>query len=61
MNPDELETMDTGSSGKWWYQARDELLQRELSALSTNNPNLKILDLATACGGNFPTCSIPNI
>jgi SAM-dependent methyltransferase len=57
MNQDEFEAMEMGGSGKWWYKAREELLQRELSALSTNNSSLKILDLASACGGNFPICS----
>jgi len=57
MNEDEFRAMEEGGSGKWWYKARQELLQRELNALSANNPNLKILDLASACGGNFPTCS----
>ena len=42
MNQDEFEAMETGNSGKWWYKAREELLERELSVLSKNNPSLKI-------------------
>ena len=57
MNVDEFEAMETGSSGKWWYEAREELLRRELSKISLSKPNLKILDLASACGGNFFTCN----
>ena len=57
MNQDEFATMEVGDSGEWWYQAREELLVRELNKFSSNKSNLKILDLASACGGNFPTCS----
>jgi ubiquinone/menaquinone biosynthesis C-methylase UbiE len=57
MNQDEFEAMETGGPGKWWYDTREELLVKELKKLSSNEPNLKILDLASACGGNFPVCS----
>ena len=57
MNQDEFEAMETGGPGKWWYDTREELLVRELNKLSSNKPNLNILDLASACGGNFPVCS----
>jgi ubiquinone/menaquinone biosynthesis C-methylase UbiE len=57
MNQDEFEAMETDGPGKWWYDTREELLVRELNKLSSNKPNLKILDLASAIGGNFPLCS----
>jgi SAM-dependent methyltransferase len=56
MNQDEFNVMEGSDSGKWWYDAREELLVRELRKLSSNKPNLKILDLASACGGNFSIC-----
>ena len=57
MNQDEFATMEVGDSGEWWYQAREELLVRELNKFSSNKSNLKILDLASACGSNFTTCN----
>ncbi len=56
MNQDEFEAMDAGGPGQWWYNAREKLLVRELKKLSLDKPNLRILDLASACGGNFSTC-----
>jgi len=57
MNQDEFQVMDDGGSGNWWYKAREELLVRELKKLSSQKSHLKILDLASACGGNFATCN----
>ncbi len=56
MNEEEFIQMDKGGVGDWWYDARREMLERELSSTSLKS-GAKILDLAAACGGNFDICS----
>ena len=56
MNEEEFIQMDKGGVGDWWYDTRRIMLERELSSTSLKS-GAKILDLASACGGNFDSCS----
>ncbi len=40
----------------WWYEARRSFLRRTLAKMPDAGSEAKILDLASACGGNFPVC-----
>lgn len=49
--------MDSQGTGHWWYEARRNLLNHTLLEFYGQNNDLKVLDLASACGDNFPVCS----
>ena len=57
MNKEEFVQMDEGGVGRWWYDARRVMLERELANFPLGK-EIKILDLAAACGGNFEVCSL---
>jgi len=57
MKYDEFVKMDEQGGSHWWYVTRRELLKQELKSLSSESNDLKILDLASACGHNFAVCS----
>lgn len=57
MRHTELEKMAEQEGSHWWYQARRELLRHALFKVAGNGCRPAILDLASACGGNFPVCA----
>ena len=57
MKCDEFVKMNEQGAGHWWYKARRELLSGQIERLPRGLKNLKILDLASACGDNFSACS----
>jgi len=59
---DEFRKMADDEASHWWYRSRRELLRHALAGMdgaggSGNGSRLRILDLASACGGNFSVCS----
>ena len=56
MNIDEYEKMDEQGATHWWYEARRSLLHHDLKKYANGRTNLKILDLACACGHNYSIC-----
>ncbi len=57
MEREEFEIMNLQGDSHWWYGARRELLRLELEKIGSESRDLKILDLASACGDNFSLCS----
>lgn len=57
MKDKELAIMNEQGASHWWYLARSELLKHALKNFFVESQNLKILDLASACGNNFSICS----
>jgi len=58
MNYSEFAKMNEQGRNHWWYNARREILEHELSRYSSgNSQQVRILDMASACGYNLPTCA----
>lgn len=57
MKYEEFVMMNLQGESHWWYRSRTELLKDALKKVGGNRADLKILDLASACGDNFPVCS----
>lgn len=57
MKYEEFVKMELQGETHWWYQARRELLKLGLNKYASYSRPLKILDLASACGGNLPVCA----
>jgi len=49
--------MESQNETHWWYQARRKLLEMGIKDYAASQSNLRILDLASACGGNFQMCN----
>lgn len=57
MKYEEFVKMELQGDTHWWYQARRKLLTLGLNKYASSSRPLKILDLASACGGSLPVCS----
>ncbi len=57
MKYEEFVKMELQLDTHWWYQARRKLLKLGLNKYASYSKPLKILDLASACGGNLPVCA----
>lgn len=55
MRYEEFVRMEAQGDSHWWYQARRSLLRLGLERMVPGTGPLRILDLASACGGNFAT------
>ena len=53
LNYNEFEKMEEQGNSHWWYKARRHLVEKELKLCQRRRNDLKVLELASACGNNF--------